>query len=306
MQLHFINVGYGEAILIIKDDFVILVDGGTDRSEEYLTSGCIRADEYIKKLGLRKIDLLIITHMHDDHVSGLVNVIKSFEVKKVWINVKPDVNMTPIINRLLPVVAGNNSGLLFINALDSYSKIFDECNKRNIAIEQIGRENGKVRLEKDISIEIISPALSVQNKMQELFCELSRDKDINRAERLFYELDSSGNKSSMAFRIKSGEIAALLTGDQTDGWEEAYREYGSSLKSQILKVTHHGQIDGMPQAMLDISNPRYIVICSSADRRYNSAHTSIIERAREYLWLNHKTNDVYITGMDGTIILPPL
>lgn len=36
MQIHFINVGYGESILVIgSDGFTILIDGGTDRDEEY-------------------------------------------------------------------------------------------------------------------------------------------------------------------------------------------------------------------------------------------------------------------------------
>lgn len=305
MKVHFINVGYGEAVLIVKDNFLILVDGGTDNPDEYVAPGCIRADEYIEKSGFSKIDLLVITHLHDDHISGLVNVIKKFQVKKVWVNVMPDVDINSITERLFPVVSENKSGMLFINALKSYTEILNECRIKNITIEQICKKNGKVQLEKDISIEIISPALSVQNKILDLFRELSEEKDIKKAEKLFYQLDALGNKSSMAFRVKSGEIAVLLTGDQTEGWEEAYREYGNSLRSQILKVSHHGQIDGMPRAMLDISCPDYIVICSSSDKRFNSAHPSVIESACEYLCHNHKKGDVFITYKDGTIILPP-
>jgi beta-lactamase superfamily II metal-dependent hydrolase len=62
----------------------------------------------------------------------------------------------------------------------------------------------------------------------------------------------------------------------------------------------------MPQAMLDISNPKYIVVCSSADRRFNSAHPSVIERAQEHLLHNHKKGGIYVTGLDGTIIFPPV
>lgn len=306
MRFHFINVGYGEAILIEKNDFTILVDGGTNRPEEYAVPGCVRACDYIEKSGVGKIDLMIITHLHDDHVSGLVDVIENFEVKRVWVNLKPAVDLTPIINKLLPLAAKDNSGMLFINALKSFAKILKECDNKGITTEQICKENGRIQLEEDISIDILSPALSVRNKMSDLFYELSEEKDITKAERLFYELDSLENTSSMAIRIKSGEMSALLTSDQTEGWEEAYREYDKSLESQILKVPHHGQVDGMPQAMLDLSNPCHIVICTSADKRYNSAHPSIIERARKYLWHNHKNNNVYVTAINGTVILPPL
>lgn len=306
MRIHFINVGYGEAILLIKDNFVILVDGGTNRPNEYLAPGTIRVEDYIKKLGYDKIDLLIITHLHDDHVSGLVNIIESLQVKKIWINVKPLKSTSDIVKRFSPVVAGNESGMLFINALSSYAKILDQCCKKNIPIEQIGKVNGKIKLEHDIVMDILSPTVSVQNEISNLFCELQEEQDLKKAECLFYKLDSLGNSSSLAFRVESGEVSALLTGDQTQGWDELYSEYGNSLESKILKVTHHGQIDGMPQAMLDISNPKYIVVCSSADRRFNSAHPSVIERAQEHLLYNHKKGGIYVTGLDGTIIFPPV
>jgi Cft2 family RNA processing exonuclease len=93
-------------------------------------------EDYIKKLGYDKIDLLIITHLHDDHVSGLVNIIESLQVKKIWINVKPLKSTSDIVKRFSPVVAGNESGMLFINALSSYAKILDQCCKKNIPIEQ--------------------------------------------------------------------------------------------------------------------------------------------------------------------------
>jgi len=305
MQVHFINVGYGDAILITINNFVILVDGGTNRTAEYLAPGCTRTEDYLNKLGYNKIDLLIISHLHDDHVSGLVNIVKHFQVKKIWINVKPEESTDIIAKRLLPVVSVE-SGMLFIKALDSYAKIFEECQRKNITIEQIGKSNGRIKPDDDIIIDVLAPSVSLQNEALELFHELHREKDIKKAEKLFYRLESLGNPTSLALRIKSGDVSVMLTGDKTQGWEELYTEYGSSLESQILKVAHHGQIDGMPQAMLDISKPQYVVICSSADRRYNSAHPSIISRAHEYLLQNGKKGGVYVTSSYRTLVLPPV
>ena len=82
MRIHFINVGYGEAILLTRDDFVMLIDGGTNQ-EEYKNFGCIRVKEYIKQAQITKIDVVVITHLHDDHVGGIVNIIKEFPVEEV-------------------------------------------------------------------------------------------------------------------------------------------------------------------------------------------------------------------------------
>jgi len=77
LEIGFLDVGQGDAILI-KSPFGqnILIDGGPD--------GTI-----LKRLGdnlswwERTIDLMILTHPHDDHVAGLNEVIKRYDVQKI-------------------------------------------------------------------------------------------------------------------------------------------------------------------------------------------------------------------------------
>ena len=100
MDITFINVGYGESILITNQDsnyeegqFVMLIDGGSDLDIEYTgNSGRIRAFDFLKKRGIRHIDLLIFSHVHEDHTCGLVPIISEIPVKKYWttIAINPD------------------------------------------------------------------------------------------------------------------------------------------------------------------------------------------------------------------------
>lgn len=77
LEVDFLDIGQGDAILI-KAPFGqnILIDGGPDNT-------------VIKRLGEnlawwdKKIDLIILTHPHDDHVTGLIEVIKRYKVKKI-------------------------------------------------------------------------------------------------------------------------------------------------------------------------------------------------------------------------------
>ncbi len=77
LEVDFLDIGQGDAILI-KAPFGqnILIDGGPD-------------DSVIKCLGKnlawwdKKIDLMILTHPHDDHVTGLIDVIKRYKVEKI-------------------------------------------------------------------------------------------------------------------------------------------------------------------------------------------------------------------------------
>lgn len=296
MRIHFINVGYGEAILVESNKFTVLIDGGTGRPEEYEGPGCITATEYLKRQGIRQIDLVIVTHIHDDHIGGIPNVIRSFSVKQVWINVKPGKPKLDLVERFESVVGGSLSSILFRNALASYVELLDECERRGIPVVQKGEEGGFLAPAAGFSIQLLTPKKELQNEMLESYRMLNSETDPRKAEALFRAIDQAGNRSSISLRIKAGKTAVLLSGDKVDGWEDICEKHGDTLKSQILKLTHHGQQDGMPQAMVAVSQPENFVICSSTDRRFNSAHPEVIERAYTYLKENRKNGGVYITG----------
>ncbi|MCL1874867.1 MAG: MBL fold metallo-hydrolase [Synergistaceae bacterium] len=78
IELHVIDVGQGESMLFkLPAGEIILIDGGpTDAGE--------RVVSYLKRSGVKKIDLLIATHPHEDHMGGLLSVLDSFPVTKVW------------------------------------------------------------------------------------------------------------------------------------------------------------------------------------------------------------------------------
>jgi len=296
MQVHFINVGYGEAILVTGDDKTILIDGGTNRAEEYEHPGCIRTAEYLKKTGISKIDLVIITHIHDDHIGGIPEVIRNFPVSQVWINVRPDMPNMELIHQFDSVIKGNLSGTLFKNALESYAELLEECNRREIPVLQKGKEDGFLSFTEGFDIELLTPDKQMQMETRDAYDRLFAEKEIRKAEALFYEIDKLGNSTSISLRIKAGKTAVLLSGDKVDGWEEIVQEYGSGLESQILKVTHHGQMDGMPEAMLQAADPDIFVICADENRTYNSAAPEVLERITAYLDKKEKPLQVFITG----------
>ncbi|MBI5466083.1 MAG: MBL fold metallo-hydrolase [Candidatus Kerfeldbacteria bacterium] len=77
LRLTFFDVGQGDAALIqTPDGQIILIDGGPDRT-------------ILKKLGSalpwneRTIDLMILSHPHSDHVSGLIPVLERYRVRQV-------------------------------------------------------------------------------------------------------------------------------------------------------------------------------------------------------------------------------
>lgn len=79
LEVDFLDVGQGDSILI-KTPYEqnILIDGGPDNS---VLSELGRNLAFFDK----ELDLVILTHPHDDHVAGLVEILRRYQVKKVLI-----------------------------------------------------------------------------------------------------------------------------------------------------------------------------------------------------------------------------
>lgn len=61
---------------------MILVDGEKPEDELYKDlSGRIKTLNYLKKRNINKIGLLVISHLHEDHVGGLLEVVKRIEIE---------------------------------------------------------------------------------------------------------------------------------------------------------------------------------------------------------------------------------
>lgn len=76
LQIHIIDVGQAESILIVQNGFTMLVDSGDNFTGDDVV-------KYIKNLGIDKIDIFLITHFHRDHAGGAHKIISSLDVKKI-------------------------------------------------------------------------------------------------------------------------------------------------------------------------------------------------------------------------------
>ena len=81
LEVHFIDVGQAESILIRLEDNNILIDAGNNKDGKLLV-------KYFKNLGIKKFNYVVGTHPHEDHIGGLDNIIKEFDIEHILM---PDV-----------------------------------------------------------------------------------------------------------------------------------------------------------------------------------------------------------------------
>ena len=78
IMIHFIDVGQGDSIFIeLPNEETMLIDAGEE------SEGKIVFD-YVETLGYTKIDYLVGTHPHTDHIGGLAYIINNFDIGKIY------------------------------------------------------------------------------------------------------------------------------------------------------------------------------------------------------------------------------
>jgi competence protein ComEC len=76
LLVHFIDVGQADSILIQNGDHAMLIDAGNNDDADLVT-------QYLQKQGVKKIEYLIGTHPHEDHIGGMDGVINAFPIAQV-------------------------------------------------------------------------------------------------------------------------------------------------------------------------------------------------------------------------------
>lgn len=76
LAIHFIDVGQGDCSLIMWNGQAMLIDSGEKEEADTVL-------DYLKKQGVKKLDYIVVTHPHSDHMGSMSKVISAMEVGKV-------------------------------------------------------------------------------------------------------------------------------------------------------------------------------------------------------------------------------
>ena len=127
LTVHMIDVGQADCFLLVQDGKTAMVDCGTRSTSK-------DAVKYLNELGITKIDYLIGTHPHEDHMGGMYNILVNFDIGTVVI---PNAQSTT----------------------NWYIKLINELNTGNYNVEYA--EKGDIYNIEDATMKVISAETDV-------------------------------------------------------------------------------------------------------------------------------------------------
>lgn len=264
--MSFLDVGQGSSTLIhCKDpELTVLIDTGEQGND-----GVIRKE--LRRLGTRRIDYVVLTHPHSDHVGSFPELEES----------------------------GVSIGTVLLPELDTSRLGKDEALYR--VLERSISESGAKRLTatpgmrlsfdpkqdgKPVRLEVLGPVGGKENQSDNL------------------------NNRSVFLKVSYGDASVLITGDgeyeeemDVIDWlnSDEGRASGITGKATFLVAGHHGSHTSSNRQFLAVVRPQYAIISCGKDNDFGHPHAEVLRNFRDIHAKVYRTDELgtIVFGTDG-------
>lgn len=76
INIHYIDVDQGDCTLVVCDGETLLIDAGENGHEQQVIN-------YLNSVGVKKLDYIVATHQHSDHIGGIPEVLENFDADNI-------------------------------------------------------------------------------------------------------------------------------------------------------------------------------------------------------------------------------
>ena len=301
LVLDFINVGNGDSILVQELEggerrFAMLVDCGHDnlvRDDHPAPldsrSQRIYAGDFLKKQGIRHLDVLLATHFHRDHIGGLGRVLDAVTVGRLLATYVPPENSGPLEpdgDNGLPGAARN-----LLRCLDIYaSALRNHPGRIESFTEFPGDRTETVQLTENLTMDLYAGEPSLYPRQKAVYDAAFRGER-NRFDLMRWT--KSMNVSSLRQRLHYHGKDVVLGGDMYGAvWDN-----DTLAPCDILKLPHHASLTSSTRKTISRLAPKTIVVSVAAGRPDERPHPYIISLLREYTEDVRFTDAVDIPGL---------
>ena len=261
MTITFLDVGQGDGIFIeMPSGMTYFIDGGSTSKTRV---GSYILEPFLKSQGISCIDYAIITHMDQDHMNGILELIeKNPNQGESYIT-----SYIRIKHIMLPKLQEPD---------EEYIRFINLAKQKGI--EVIYMEKGMKFIDEEVTFYCLHPYTTGQKK----------GKNENS---LVLYLD---------FKEFQGLFTGDVEGTEEIQLNKGLEEYWRGNKAEtieVLKVAHHGSNFSTTEEFLQIVNPLISIISCSSTNNYGHPHPQLIER------LENVGTKIYGTVESGAITI---
>lgn len=261
LHIDYLDVGQGDCALVtMPDGTTLLVDGGgrpninwtgaENDGEDETFERDVRSigervvSEFLWARGLDRIDYILPTHADADHIDGLNDVVRNFQVRAAILARTPATDL-------------------------EYKRFAMTLNDASVPIQQVGA--GDVLRFGDTTAEVVWPPPRAGSD------------------------GPYGNNDGLVLRMRHGERTFLFAADIEQTAESALLKQHIDLRSDLVKVPHHGSKTSSTPAFVAATQPRLAIISVGRTSMFGHPNKEVVERWRA------SGAQVMTTGERGTI-----
>ena len=259
-RVFFLNTGDGEAIYIEKADcaFNLLLDGGlADPTLGGRYPYRYAISDFLRERAVGRLDILVASHFHADHVGGLAAVVDSLPVGEFWYGYPPYEAALA-----LEIAAGpgwSREAVMMIGALGIYRRLLERVRARGIP-------------ERRLAAGAEYAYAGYACRLTCLYPEAKAAAVIGY-DRLLRQLAERPDEAGLAAGMKTMNAISLALAVDLSGCRLLLpadlpvslfgpRAFG---KYDLLKLAHHGGADGVDEDLLRRLKPGRVVISAAHD-----------------------------------------
>ena len=283
LQVHFIDVGQGDCILILfPDGKDMLIDcANYNNSSDYRTETLDYIDNYVTD---GQLDYLMLTHCDSDHVYFMDEVLEEYQVDNVF----------------MPNVLATHSKVAAAGIAQEKLDMFTDKDTVETAcyadffIAALTEPDCTVTLNVDPDLSTNAIVIEETTYRLTFYCptqEYYDESNLNSAEKK--------NAISPIGVLEYNDFKIVLTGDSNEINEPTFVDrVGGKLDCDVLKVGHHGSETSSTDEFLDCITCEYAVIsCNAAGNTFNHPRQATLDRFID------RDMTIYRTDNNGNIVL---
>lgn len=281
LSLTAVDVGQGNSLLVrFPGGGKMLVDGGGYFDDSFDMGKFVLAP-YLWHERITRIDTVVLTHPHPDHLNGLLFILENFDVREVWINGET----SPMENYL------------------AFRRIILE---KGIMLKTLSDKTPMSQIS-GVKIEVLNPAECGSNpKAMDSPSLLSDADDRSSADgadrRISFTksaklLHDATNDRSLVLKLTFGEKSFLLSADISATVEKRLLRSNVDLQSDVIFMPHHGSYHSSGISFIKRVNPKIAVVSCGAGNTFGFPSQDVLRRYESI------QAEIFRTDLNGAVTI---